>query len=71
MPYTNKAMAAHPAFLLSIERLRGWGVTVLFGDDVVPLHAPGTGEQHLEGFPWRMALDALRVMAPSDGYDRA
>jgi phosphopantothenoylcysteine synthetase/decarboxylase len=59
VPFTNAAMAAHPAFQESIARLRRWGVSVLFGDDVIPLHAPGTGDQHLDRFPWRKALDAV------------
>lgn len=60
MPYTNSAMATHPAFLESVARLRAWGVTVLFGPDVVRLHPPGMGEHHLHAFPWGLALDALR-----------
>jgi phosphopantothenoylcysteine synthetase/decarboxylase len=60
VPYTNSAMAAHPAFLESVARLRGWGVAVLFGEDVVPLHDPGTVESHIDDFPWQLALDALR-----------
>ncbi|GAB3985289.1 flavoprotein [Plantactinospora veratri] len=60
MPFTNAAMAAHPAFLTSLARLRDWDVTVLFGDHVVPLHPPGTGERYLERFPWEMAVTALR-----------
>jgi phosphopantothenoylcysteine synthetase/decarboxylase len=67
MPYTNSAMARHPAFLDAIERLRGWGVTVLFGDDVVKLHPPGTCEEHLHLFPWELVLDALGSRAPGDG----
>ena len=59
LPFTNAAMAAHPAFLESLDRLRSWGVTVLFGDDVVPLHAPGTGERFLHEFPWELVVDAL------------
>ncbi|HET8682312.1 MAG TPA: flavoprotein [Micromonosporaceae bacterium] len=59
MPYTNSAMAAHPAFRESVEKLRGWGVTVLYGDDVIKLHPPGTSEQHLDGFPWHLAVAAL------------
>lgn len=59
MPYTNSAMAAHPAFLESIERLRRWGVVVLFGEDVVRLHPPGTGDLHVDGFPWHLAWSAL------------
>jgi phosphopantothenoylcysteine synthetase/decarboxylase len=66
MPYTNLAMAAHPAFLSGIARLRDWGVTVLFGDDVLKLHPPGAGEQHLDAFPWGLTLDALRAMKADD-----
>ena len=58
VPYTNRAMAAHPAFGESIERLRSWGITVLYGDDVVELHQPGLGE-HRDDFPWHLPLDAL------------
>lgn len=60
VPYTNAAMATHPAFRESVGRLRGWGVSVLFGEDVVALHAPGTLEEHIDSFPWHLALDALR-----------
>jgi len=61
MPYTNRAMAAHPAFRDSLSRLRSWGVRVLFGPDVVVLHEPGTGDQphHLGLFPWHLALAAV------------
>jgi phosphopantothenoylcysteine synthetase/decarboxylase len=61
LPYTNAAMAAFPAFVDNIERLRGWGIRVLFGPEVVSLHAPGAGtaEDRLDAFPWQLALDAL------------
>jgi phosphopantothenoylcysteine synthetase/decarboxylase len=58
VPYTNRAMAAHPAFGESIERLRSWGITVLYGDDVIELHQPGLGENR-DDFPWHLPLDAL------------
>jgi phosphopantothenoylcysteine synthetase/decarboxylase len=60
MPFTNSAMAAHPAFGESIERLRRWGIRVLFGPDVLKLHEPGTGEALANQFPWERTLDALR-----------
>ncbi|RIV37969.1 flavoprotein [Micromonospora radicis] len=60
VPYTNAAMAAHPAFRAGIARLAEWGVHVLFGDDVFPLHPPGTGERHQHAFPWALPLTALR-----------
>jgi phosphopantothenoylcysteine synthetase/decarboxylase len=59
LPFTNHAHAAHPAFAESISKLRSWGVQVLFGSEVYPLHAPGTGSQHLGTFPWRLTLKAL------------
>ena len=62
MPFTNGAMAKHPAFPESIAKLRSWGVTVLFGDDVVELHPPGRGESHLQEFPWHLTLKALEGM---------
>ncbi|MFF5171878.1 flavoprotein [Micromonospora sp. NPDC000089] len=61
VPFTNAAMAGHPAFQAGLERLREWGTTVLFGDQVFPLHPPGTGERHLHAFPWELAVAALPV----------
>jgi len=61
MPYTNSLMATFPAFQESLARLRGWGVKVLYGDDVVKLHPPGEGEDLRGGFPWHLGLDALEL----------
>lgn len=61
IPYTNTAMAAHPAFPENIGRLRSWGITVLYGDEVLKLHQPGTGESRTEPFPWHLAVEALPV----------
>ncbi|HEU5156135.1 MAG TPA: flavoprotein [Streptosporangiaceae bacterium] len=59
LPFTNKAHAAHPAFVENIERLRSWGVNVLCGPDVYPFHEPGTGSNFLHLYPWGMTLEAL------------
>lgn len=59
MPYTNTAMAVHPAFRESLRRLRSWGVRVLFGDDVMMLPHPGAGAGLAAEFPWQLALSAL------------
>jgi phosphopantothenoylcysteine synthetase/decarboxylase len=59
LPFTNSAMAAHPSFLSSLQTLRAWGTTVLFGDDVIKLQPPGMNEQGREDFPWHAAVDAL------------
>jgi phosphopantothenoylcysteine synthetase/decarboxylase len=62
MPFTNSAMAAHPAFGESIGRLRRWGIHVLLGPDVLELHPPGTGESLAAQFPWQLTLDALAAV---------
>jgi hypothetical protein len=59
MPYTNTAMAAHPAFRESLVRLRSWGVRVLFGDHVMAMPPPGAGSEYAIYFPWQLPLAAL------------
>lgn len=59
LPFTNRAQAAHPAFERSIGELRSWGVTVLYGPEVYPLHESGEGGRQLDRYPWRLTLDAL------------
>lgn len=66
LPFTNYAHAAHPAFEENIAKLRSWGVRVLYGPDVYPLHAPGTGSRHLDIFPWRLALESITQMTSTD-----
>jgi hypothetical protein len=66
MPFTNSAMADHPAFHSSVDRLRTWGVGVVFGEGTFPLHPPGTGDQHVDEFPWELALRALYARMPGD-----
>ena len=46
-----------PGVRESIDRLRDWGVTVLYGDEVLPAapaRAPATGT--VDEFPWQLAL---------------
>jgi phosphopantothenoylcysteine synthetase/decarboxylase len=64
MPFTNAAQAAHPVFEPNIERLRSWGVTVLYGPEVYPLHEPGAGWGTVARFPWHLTLDALAGLTP-------
>jgi phosphopantothenoylcysteine synthetase/decarboxylase len=63
VPFTNEAMARHPAFSENIGKLRTWGVSVLYDDDVIPLFAPGTGEYRLDSFPWELALKSVKERA--------
>lgn len=59
VPYTNTAMAAHPAFRENLHRLRAWGVRVLFGEHVVALPAPGSGARAADRFPWDLVVAAV------------
>lgn len=65
MPFTNEAMAAHPAFEESIARLRRWGVTVLWGEGVIKPFPPNGGESRIEQFPWHLAVAALPPLEPA------
>jgi phosphopantothenoylcysteine synthetase/decarboxylase len=73
LPYTNSAMAPYPVFPQSIERLRSWGITVLFGPDVVDLPDPGTGatDERMDAFPWQAALTALDKLVAEGGSGAA
>ena len=66
VPYTNNVMALHPVLHESMDRLRSWGVRVLYGDDVVRLHRPGQSHRHRGEFPWRQALQAVQTHWTSD-----
>jgi phosphopantothenoylcysteine synthetase/decarboxylase len=61
MPFTNRAQAAHPVFEENIGRLRSWGVTVLYGPEVYPLHEPGQGGERIRAFPWKLAAAELSL----------
>jgi phosphopantothenoylcysteine synthetase/decarboxylase len=70
VPFTNEAMARHPAFGRSITALREWGVTVLYGEGEGPTFPSGTGDEPIDRFPWRPALDAINDRAyRSSGAD--
>jgi phosphopantothenoylcysteine synthetase/decarboxylase len=63
MPFTNEAMAAHPAFEESLTRLRRWGVAVLWGEDVMKPFPPNSGESRIDQFPWHLVVAALPKLA--------
>ncbi|WP_034594436.1 flavoprotein [Hamadaea tsunoensis] len=60
VPWTNSAMAAFPAFVEALDRLRRWGVTILWGEGVIPQFAPGQGEGLAAAMPWEAALIEVR-----------
>jgi len=61
LPFTNRAQAAHPAFERNIADLRSWGVNVLYGPEVYPLHEPGQGGRFLDRYPWALALETINT----------
>ena len=63
LPFVNTALADRTPFRRAVAALRDEGVRVLLGPGEWEPHAPGTGDQHLAGYPWRGALDAATSMS--------
>ena len=62
LPFVNSALAAHFAFTQSVRELRGAGVRFLMGPGEWLPHAPGTGGERIDSFPWHLALAAAESM---------
>ncbi len=61
LPWPNRALARHPAFVDSVARLRSWGVEVIFDPEKYPLPVPNMGPPGNDLFPW----EALRAAVVS------
>jgi hypothetical protein len=57
MPFVNSALAAHPAFMSSVQQLRRAGVEVIFGPGEP--HPAGGGGPFADAFAWHLGLAAL------------
>jgi phosphopantothenoylcysteine synthetase/decarboxylase len=55
----NVALAKHPAFVESIERLRAWGVRLIFDPERYPLPTPNMGPPAAKLFPWKALLEQV------------
>jgi phosphopantothenoylcysteine synthetase/decarboxylase len=62
VPVPNTALAKHPAFQESIERLRVWGVRIIFDPERYPLPTPNMGPPAAKLFPWGALLEELDEM---------
>jgi Flavoprotein len=63
LPFVNTALASRRPFLRSVGQLREEGVRVLLGPGEFEPHAPGTGGNDIETFPWQLALDEVERLA--------
>ncbi|HMK22446.1 MAG TPA: hypothetical protein VK466_08925 [Terriglobales bacterium] len=63
VPFPSTALAQHPAFIESVQRLRTWGVDVLFDPETVPLPTPNLGPGSRDLFPWKALNARLRLLA--------
>lgn len=63
LPFLNSDLAAHPAFEQSVQRLRAWGVTVLYGPGGFQPHAAGAAGQRVAEFPWSLAVATTRELS--------
>lgn len=57
VPFVNTALANRAAFRRSVQTLRSEGVHILLGPGRFEPHPPRTGGNHIETFPWNLALD--------------
>jgi phosphopantothenoylcysteine synthetase/decarboxylase len=58
LPFVNTALAANTVFGRSVDELRRAGVRVLYGPGEFEPHAPRTGGNAMEHYPWKLALAA-------------
>ncbi len=70
LPFVNSALASRPPFRRSVESLRAEGVRILLGPGGIQPHAPRTGGNLIDSYPWHLALDeADRLLSRRDGQD--
>jgi hypothetical protein len=59
LPFVNTALAGRGPFRSSVEALRREGVRVLLGNGGFEPHPPRAGGEHIDSFPWHIALDHI------------
>ncbi|SDH36247.1 Flavoprotein [Sinosporangium album] len=60
LPFVNYAYASRAPFQRSVESLRAEGITVLLGPGQLEPHAPGTGGDTIDNYPWELALRKIQ-----------
>ncbi|GIH60889.1 flavoprotein [Microbispora siamensis] len=59
LPFVNTALAARAPFRQAVEGLRVEGVIVLLGPGLFEPHAPSTGADSIDTYPWPLALEGI------------
>ncbi|GIF42773.1 flavoprotein [Actinoplanes xinjiangensis] len=66
LPFVNSALALRAPFRRSIQQLsEERGIFVLYGPEEFKPHAPGTGGDSLERYPWQLALQQAKKSTSS------
>jgi phosphopantothenoylcysteine synthetase/decarboxylase len=63
LPFVNSALAGRLAFSRSVDELEGEGVRILLGAGEFQPHAPGTGGERIDVFPWLRVLEEAERMS--------
>ena len=63
-PRVNAAHARHPSWEGHLAALRRAGVHLVYGEDVWPLHEPGSAPGR--ELPWSAVLDAVNAAVPAE-----
>lgn len=58
LPFINTALAARRPLRLAVDNLRAEGIQVLLGAGGFEPHQPGSGDEQISTFGWRLTLDA-------------
>ncbi|MGI5491026.1 flavoprotein [Microtetraspora malaysiensis] len=59
LPFVNSALASREPFRRSVETLRAEGVHVLLGPGEFEPHAPSTGAEVIDTYPWHLTISEL------------
>ncbi|HUN33115.1 MAG TPA: flavoprotein [Trebonia sp.] len=62
IPFVSEALASRPPFQRSIKALRAEGVSILLGLGAIRPHPVHTEAEHVDDFPWLLALDEVSGM---------
>jgi hypothetical protein len=62
LPFVNSALASRAPFQDSVAKLGAEGVRILLGPGQFEPHPPGTGGEHIDNYPWALALTELHQL---------